>query len=352
MLIYVASALDLPPWCLKAIDKIRRNFLWRGRKEANGGHCLIAWPKVARPKELGGLGILDLQRFGWALRVRWLWLGKTEPERPWSAFPIPVHNCAKSLFATAVHSEVGNGANIKFWTDRWLDGRSIEMLAPNLFACVPRRRVNKRTVQEALTNDKWLEDIQGHYSVAVLSEYLDIWALVQEVVLQSDVEDTHKWRFEASGQFSTKSAYEAFFNGSVSFQPCKLIWGTWAPRKCKFFLWLVAHNRYWTADRLARRGLPHPEHYPLCEQEDESINHLLSACVFARQFWNEWFSGFGLQELTPQADNVDFYAWWQQSSDRLHTSLQQGFNTVVVLGTWSIWKTRNDVVFNGAVCLY
>ena len=73
-----------------------------------------------------------------------------------------------------------------------------------------------------------------------------------------------------------------------------------------------------------------------------------SACVFARQFWNEWFSGFGLQELTPQADNVDFYAWWQQSSDRLHTSLQQGFNNLVVLGTWSIWKTRNDVMFNGA----
>ena len=73
-----------------------------------------------------------------------------------------------------------------------------------------------------------------------------------------------------------------------------------------------------------------------------------SACVFARQFWNEWFSGFGLQELTPQTDNVDFYAWWQLSSDRLPISLQQGFNTLVVLGTWSIWKTRNDVVFNGA----
>ncbi|KAG2595406.1 hypothetical protein PVAP13_5KG073187 [Panicum virgatum] len=28
--------------------------------------------------------------------------------------------------------------------------------------------------------------------------------------------------------------------------------------------------------------------------------------------------------------------------------LQQGFNTLVVLGKWSIWKTRNDVMFNGA----
>ena len=78
MLLYVATALDLPPWYLKAIDQIRRNFLWRGRKEANGGHFLLAWPKVCMPKELGGLGILDLQCFSLALRVRWLWLGTKE----------------------------------------------------------------------------------------------------------------------------------------------------------------------------------------------------------------------------------------------------------------------------------
>jgi hypothetical protein len=52
--------------------------------------------------------------------------------------------------------------------------------------------------------------------------------------------------------------------------------GTWAPRKCKCFMWLVAHGRCWTADRLARQGLSHPEHCPLCEQEEETISHLLS----------------------------------------------------------------------------
>jgi hypothetical protein len=87
MLIYLCMAIDLPPWALKAIDKIRRGFLWKGRRDVKGGHCLVAWPKVTRPVELGVLGISQLQQLGWALRMRWLWLQKTEPDRPWVFFP-------------------------------------------------------------------------------------------------------------------------------------------------------------------------------------------------------------------------------------------------------------------------
>lgn len=46
MLLYLTMAMDLPAWALKAIDKIRTGFLWRGRKEVTGGHCAVAWPKV------------------------------------------------------------------------------------------------------------------------------------------------------------------------------------------------------------------------------------------------------------------------------------------------------------------
>ncbi|GJM91710.1 hypothetical protein PR202_ga08114 [Eleusine coracana subsp. coracana] len=57
MLIYLVMAMDLPQWAIKAVEKIRREYFWRGRKEAKGGHCLVAWGKVTRSKELGGLGI-------------------------------------------------------------------------------------------------------------------------------------------------------------------------------------------------------------------------------------------------------------------------------------------------------
>jgi hypothetical protein len=37
MLVYLLMAIEFPPWAIKAVDKFRRGFLWRGRKEAKGG---------------------------------------------------------------------------------------------------------------------------------------------------------------------------------------------------------------------------------------------------------------------------------------------------------------------------
>jgi len=44
--IYQLIALEFPKWVIKAVGKIRRAFLWKGRKEANGGHCIVAWERV------------------------------------------------------------------------------------------------------------------------------------------------------------------------------------------------------------------------------------------------------------------------------------------------------------------
>jgi len=114
MLVYLAMAMDLPPWALKATDKIRSGFLWRGQRDAT---ALLAWPKVTQPPELGGLGISHLQLLGWALQMRWLWLQKTEPNRPWATFQIQVHPAVKAFFRVSIVSEVGNGKNTLFWTD-------------------------------------------------------------------------------------------------------------------------------------------------------------------------------------------------------------------------------------------
>ena len=111
---------------------------------------------------------------------------------------------------------------------------------------------------------------------------------------------------------------------------------------------MAAHNRCWTADRLARRGLPHPDRCPLCDQEEENIQHLLVGCVFARHFWLELLQFFGLATLAPQLDEPSFDVWWDRSAWMVSGDTRKGLNSLVILGAWTIWKVRNDCVFNGA----
>ena len=87
----------------------------------------------------------------------------------------------------------------------------------------------------------------------IIAKFLDLWDL-SEVELQPEVEDS------------------------------PLIWKSWASGKCKFFMWLVTDYRWWTADRLATRGLPQ-ERCQLCDQEEETIDHLLVSCVFTEHVW-------------------------------------------------------------------
>jgi hypothetical protein len=110
----------------------------------------VSWPVVTRPKELGSLGIADLKTLGWALRVRWLWLQKTQPDKPWACLPLKMSPCVCSFFSMTVCTEIDDGSSTLFWKDRWLHGQSVQDLAPKFFCMVPKRIANKRTVQDAM----------------------------------------------------------------------------------------------------------------------------------------------------------------------------------------------------------
>jgi hypothetical protein len=57
MMVHALMSLDVPPKTLEAFTKICRAFLWKGRRQVNGGHCLVAWDKVTAPKSMGGFGL-------------------------------------------------------------------------------------------------------------------------------------------------------------------------------------------------------------------------------------------------------------------------------------------------------
>jgi hypothetical protein len=105
--VHTAIAVCLSQWALKRIDKLHRGFIWTGTATASGGRCRVAWPAVCRPSELGGLGVVDLQRAGLALRLRWPWLRRTDLQRPWLGLPNKEEKATVEFFKAATVAVLG-----------------------------------------------------------------------------------------------------------------------------------------------------------------------------------------------------------------------------------------------------
>jgi hypothetical protein len=222
----------------------------------------------------------------------------------------------------------------------------IQDFAPEVVYMVGSRSITSRTVAQALHNWQWVSDIVNPLSFIGLQQYLQLCHALNGVVLNQE-EDRHVWVHSGSGKFSSQSCYSAFFMGAISFEPWKRLWKSWAPPKCKFFVWLAIRNKCWTVDRLQRKGLPHPVVCPLCDQEHETILHLLCMCSFARQFWHTIFSSLRMGHLTPNRDVGSFAEWWGKVHRRVPKQIKKGIHSIIILGAWCLWLHRNRSVFDG-----
>lgn len=119
------------------------------------------------------------------------------------------------------------------------------------------------------------------------------------------------------------------------------------PPRVKFFHWLANLERCWTADRLARRGLPHPARCLLCDQAPESIHHLFLACPFSKLVWHEILSWLRLTCNPPDGED-SLTDWWRTARQATPKPMQKGLSTATLLIPWMTWKHCNECVFDAA----
>lgn len=55
----------------------------------------------------------------------------------------------------------------------------------------------------------------------------------------------------------------------------------------------------------------------------------------------------GLEGLAPQPTETSFDDWWEMAEMRVNGDTRAGLNLLIILGPWTIWRHRNDCVFNG-----
>ncbi|WVZ86048.1 hypothetical protein U9M48_032891 [Paspalum notatum var. saurae] len=59
--LHYMSALPIPKSVIKAIDGMRRAFFWTGDEKCHGSKCQVAWERVCKSKDEGGLGLKNLE---------------------------------------------------------------------------------------------------------------------------------------------------------------------------------------------------------------------------------------------------------------------------------------------------
>jgi hypothetical protein len=131
-----------------------------------------------------------------------------------------------------------------------MEGQAPATLYPALFS---HSRRKNRSVKEALTDNKWIIDVDYSMTEQLISEFVVLWGRLQEVELIPTQEDRITWLHTSDGRYTARSAYELQFIGSIASATAGISWRTKAPLKCHFFVWLMLQNRIWTAARLQLR---------------------------------------------------------------------------------------------------
>ena len=164
MPIYFICTLDIPIGIIKQLERIQRQCLWRGNSDTPK-QSLAAWELVCRPKDKGGLGIINLHLQNQGLLIKHLHKFFNKEDIPWVSLiwnsyydgVVPqamilcgsfwwrdVFKLADSYRAIST-ATVNQGDSILFWSDSWIlhnSNRPLRDRLPHLFSFVKDDKIS------------------------------------------------------------------------------------------------------------------------------------------------------------------------------------------------------------------
>jgi len=78
----------------------------------------------------------------------------------------------------------------------------------------------------------------------------------------------------------------------------------------------------------------------ICDQQDETTDHLLASYVFTREVRHRLLSREGFMHLVP-SDDSRLADWWQNTRSSIPKHFRRSFDSLVLLVSWMVWKEWN-----------
>ena len=148
---------------------------------------------------------------------------------------------------------------------------------------------------------------------------------------------TDTWSYIwGSENYTSAKAYKRMVGHRATTPHFKWIWNSSCQPKHKMFFWMLLHDRLNTRNLLRRKTMV-LESYNCAvasRASEETLHHLFWGCPFAKMCWNY---------ICPtRTQNLSILEAFQDLKDKLQLPF---FMEIIILGSWAIWITRNNKVF-------
>lgn len=241
---------------------------------------------------------------------------------------------------------------------RWKigDGHNIPLTHPNWFRCSNHNLIRNNllggSIADLINQDTrtWNQTIlKKLYHPNICNEIMHI-----PIPKSSRLEDKLLWKHSTSGEYRVNKAYSLIQQDGLSAMGhhrdlphwvWKLLWKIDLSHKIFSFIWKILRRSLPMFEILNKRGIRNTNLCTLCNEEEESIDHLFLHCPFARAVWH----GSNLEVRTSELVHSSVDYWF--SASIMH-NINKGQDRMFFLQSlctilWMIWNHRHKVLHQG-----
>ncbi|KAJ1696584.1 hypothetical protein LUZ63_005096 [Rhynchospora breviuscula] len=357
MVLFTAAGGPLPASVSSKLNSMIRSFFWE-----NGGKQkmhLVAWERIAKPNDQGGLGLRDVTIISRAMMLKLLWklASKEHTSKSWIALltakymsrrnlwlsPAPA-DCTKlwrgilqvrDILKPSIKWQIGRGDKCMVLAEPWHD----------YWQAFPLINNGQLTLHELLddnginwSHDKLASIFGTGVAMRVITQY------PQPPMVFNGREDRLIFMGASDGQLSFAHAC-LLLQGQhlpITSQLAQLLKVIWhcpgiMPR-VRIFLWKMLMDAVPIRGAYAHRLGYQPPECSVCQQDGEVTGHALFTCPFSKACW--YGSQFNLRtELLPTDIISLLFSICQ--------SLQGAQFTAFANQVWALWKQRCAHVIEG-----
>jgi hypothetical protein len=255
---FYMCSLKVQKTILNICDRASRHCLWAKEEGNPKTHSLAAWSMVCKPKDKGGLGVLNLELQNKALLLKQLHKFYMKADTPWVKLiwslygnSVPHAKSKRGSFwwrdifslvddyRAVTKVSVGDGSSVLFWKDFWVEGQLLCDKFPRLFSFA----TDEDTSVAAMHGS---ENLFTHFvlplSIEAYSELQEITDILQAIPFQQNSLDQRSFVWGGMN-YAPSKFYKFLFAGLPSDPLAKAIWKSKMLPKLKVFAWLLHHDR-------------------------------------------------------------------------------------------------------------